>query len=174
MTRGVGPGRPSASDLLGLFPEVALVLDLAEGPPLLRLATAESCTGGLLGAVLTSRPGSSAVYVGGVVAYSNRLKKDLLGVPGAVLADRGAVSQEVAEAMADGARLRLGADVGVGITGVAGPGGSESKPAGLIFVSVADQHGVVTERLVEDRGRDANRAAAVSAALRLLQRKLAH
>lgn len=177
--RGGGGGEsPPALELLRMFPAAARVVGLAEGPPVRRLATAESCTGGLLGAVLTSRPGSSTVFVGGVVSYSNLLKETLLGVPHDLLESRGAVSAEVSVAMAIGARERLGADLGVAITGVAitgvaGPGASESKPPGLIFVSVADLDGVITERLGEDRGRAANRSSAVALALRMLESRLA-
>ena len=101
----------------------------------LTLATAESCTGGLVSARLTDVPGSSAVFVGGVVAYSNDVKAAQLGVPEAVLREHGAVSAETAAEMARGARERLGADVAVSVTGVAGPdGGTEEKPVGLVFL----------------------------------------
>jgi nicotinamide-nucleotide amidase len=101
-----------------------------------RLAAAESCTGGMLGALLTSVPGASEVFVGGVVAYSNELKRQLLGVGEALLAERGAVSEEVAAAMADGA-YGLGAECGLAVTGVAGPGGgSEAKPVGTVHIAV--------------------------------------
>lgn len=133
------------------------------------VAVAESCTGGLLGGALTAVPGSSRYVRGGVIAYANAVKESLLGVPAAVLASRGAVSEEVAVAMAAGARDRVGADVGVGITGVAGPGSEEDgKPAGLVFVAVAAPPGTQVVRLEGDRGRDGNRRGAVAAALRLL------
>ena len=104
----------------------------------LTIATAESCTGGLLAARLTDRPGSSRYVLGGVVAYANDVKVSAAGVPAELIERHGAVSQEVAEALADGARSRLGADVGVGITGVAGPdGGTPEKPVGLVWLSVA-------------------------------------
>jgi nicotinamide-nucleotide amidase len=100
------------------------------------IATGESCTGGLLAGRLTERAGSSAWVLGGVVAYANDAKSGLLGVDPALIEARGAVSSEVAEALADGARARLGADVGVGITGVAGPGGgSPGKPVGFVCFS---------------------------------------
>ena len=117
-------------------------LVLAPGPPLddlvagaladrgLTVATAESCTGGLLAARLTDRPGSSAWVLGGVAAYANAAKEQLLDVPAELLAEHGAVSPEVAAALADGARARFGADVGVGITGVAGPGRRHAGEAG--------------------------------------------
>ena len=133
------------------------------------VAVAESCTGGLLGAALTAVPGSSRYVRGGVIAYDNDVKRALLEVDGDVLQRHGAVSQEVALAMARGARRRLETDVGVGITGVAGPGAEEDgKPAGLVYVAVATPAADRVVRLDEDRGREANRAAAVTAALRLV------
>ncbi|MCW2989563.1 MAG: competence/damage-inducible protein [Solirubrobacterales bacterium] len=109
----------------------------------LTIATAESCTGGLLAARLTELAGSSEYVLGGVVVYSNEAKTALAGVDPALIAAHGAVSTEVAEALADGARSALGADVGVGITGVAGPGGgSEDKPVGLVCFSVAGPDGL--------------------------------
>lgn len=102
------------------------------------VACAESCTGGGLGARITSVPGSSAVFQGGIISYSNEAKEALLGVPRELLAAHGAVSAPVAEAMARGARERLGADYGISITGVAGPdGGTPEKPVGLVFIGVA-------------------------------------
>jgi PncC family amidohydrolase len=133
------------------------------------VAVAESCTGGLLGAALTAVPGSSRYVRGGVIAYDNDVKRALLEVDGDVLERHGAVSQEVALAMARGARRRLETDVGVGITGVAGPGAEEDgKPAGLVYVAVATPAADRVVRLDEDRGREGNRAAAVTAALRLV------
>ncbi len=129
---------------------------------------AESCTGGLLGAVLTAVPGSSAYVRGGVIAYDNAVKIDQLGVDAELIRTRGAVSEEVAAAMARGVRDRLGADVGVGITGVAGPGAEAGKPAGLVFVAIDSPGGGAVVRLDGDRGREANRAGAVRAALGLL------
>ena len=106
------------------------------------IATAESCTGGLLAGRLTDRAGSSDYVIGGLVVYSNEAKTALAGVPAALIADVGAVSVEVAAALADGARARLGADVGVGITGIAGPGGgTPTKPVGLVCLSVAGPDG---------------------------------
>jgi nicotinamide-nucleotide amidase len=104
----------------------------------LRLAVAESCTAGLVGARLADIPGSSDVLLGGVIAYADDLKRGLLGVPEALLAEHGAVSAEVAQAMAQGARAATGAEVGISVTGVAGPGGgSERKPVGLVFLHVS-------------------------------------
>ncbi|OYV95756.1 MAG: hypothetical protein B7Z68_06765 [Acidobacteria bacterium 21-70-11] len=105
-----------------------------------RLATAESCTGGLIGAAITAVAGSSAAYVGGVVSYSNLLKQRLLGVPEAMLAAHGVVSREVAEAMAAGA-CALGAECAVAVTGIAGPdGGSTEKPVGTVHIAAATPH----------------------------------
>lgn len=159
------------ADLRLCFPEAVEVVASAADRQR-QLATAESCTGGLLGAALTAVPGSSKVYRGGVVAYSNAVKVSLLGVDPALLDLLGAVSSEVAEAMATGVRSLLAADFGVGVTGVAGPGSSEAKPAGLIYVAVAGPQRAVTARLSSDRGRHRNRTAAVAEALKLLLREL--
>lgn len=133
------------------------------------LVTAESCTGGMVGARLTAVPGSSEYYLGGVVTYSNYLKQSLLGVGGSVLAGKGAVSREVAEAMARGARTSLGGDWAIAVTGVAGPGASEKKPAGLVYIAVA---GPGRKQVVEEwhfeGGRAAVRKQTVERALELL------
>jgi nicotinamide-nucleotide amidase len=106
------------------------------------LAIAESCTGGLAAELLTRVPGSSRFFLGGVVAYSNQVKTSLLGVPSELLTRHGAVSAEVARAMAEGARQRLGADLGLAFTGIAGPdGGSEQKPVGLVHWAIASESG---------------------------------
>jgi len=150
------------------FPEAA-VLGAALRAAGLRVAVAESCTGGLLGAALTASPGSSNYLRGGVIAYADDLKIALLDVAAAPLEAHGAVSAEVAVAMAEGVRHRLGADLGIAVTGVAGPSESERKPAGLIFVAVAGPGDAAprVERLDRDHGRESNRAEAVRAALRL-------
>ena len=101
------------------------------------LAVAESCTGGLLGAALTDVPGSSTYFLGGVISYADRVKVEQLGVPEATLRQHGAVSEQVAAAMASGVQRLLRADVGVSITGVAGPEAEGSKPVGLTFVGIA-------------------------------------
>jgi nicotinamide-nucleotide amidase len=112
-----------------------------------RVGLGESCTGGLLAARLTEVPGSSAYIAGGAVTYSNEAKTELLGVPAALIAEHGAVSPEVAEAMADGALARFEADLGVGITGIAGPGGgTEEKPVGYVCVCVKDASGAIIAR----------------------------
>ncbi|MCK0174154.1 competence/damage-inducible protein A [Mycolicibacterium sp. F2034L] len=138
------------------------------------IATAESCTAGLLAARLTDRAGSSAYVAGGVVSYSNAAKIELLGVPSELIDRLGAVSEPVAEAMADGALRRFGADVGVGITGIAGPGGgSEEKPVGTVCFSVrtADGRGETrTLRLPGDRADVRERSTTV--AMHMLRRLL--
>ena len=105
----------------------------------LTVAVAESCTGGLIAAAITEVPGSSGYFLGGVVSYSNSSKEALLDVPRALLEERGAVSREVAGAMASGARARFGSDLAVAVTGVAGPdGGTLDKPVGLVYLGIAD------------------------------------
>jgi nicotinamide-nucleotide amidase len=138
------------------------------------LATAESCTGGLVSARLTSVPGSSDAFVGGVVAYANEAKERELGVPRATLERHGAVSAETAAAMAEGARKRLGADVAVSVTGVAGPGGgTPEKPVGLVHVHVSGPGDAQEGRTLELPGdRSAIRARATATALHLLRRAL--
>lgn len=133
------------------------------------LATAESCTGGMVGMRLTSIPGSSAAYVGGVVAYSNRVKEAQLGVPAGLLAAHGAVSEPVALAMAEGARERFGADWAAAVTGVAGPdGGTADKPVGLVWVAVAGPEGTTARQLRLFGNREEVRARATDAVLALL------
>ena len=136
----------------------------------LRMAVAESCTGGLLGGRITAVPGSSSVFVGGVIAYDNAVKVDLLGVPTAEIAAEGAVSEGVVRSMATGARVRFGTEIGVAITGVAGPGGgTPAKPVGTVWVA-ADVMGTVTAR---GRGypgdRDEIRARSAQAALDIVR-----
>ncbi|MBM3775929.1 MAG: competence/damage-inducible protein A [Acidobacteria bacterium] len=136
------------------------------------LAVAESCTGGLLGERLTSVAGSSDYFLGGFICYSNRLKTELLGVSEQMLEEFGAVSKEVAEAMAAGARRRTGATYALAVTGVAGPGGgSEQKPVGSVFVGLADASGCQTlhRQFLGDRARI--RAFASQMALDMLRRK---
>lgn len=135
------------------------------------LAVAESCTGGLLGHWITEVPGSSAYFVGGVIAYSNEVKQHWLGVPEAVLRHFGAVSAECARAMAEGVRQRFHATVALSITGIAGPtGGPPEKPVGLTFIHLATPEGGLTERHVWPGTRHENKRASVAAALDLLRR----
>ena len=120
----------------------------------LKLALAESCTGGLVANRITNVPGSSETLLAGVVAYSNKAKTDLLGVPSALIMEHGAVSAEVAEAMASGAASRTDADIAVGITGIAGPsGGSEEKPVGLVYIALKTPGGVSSTRNMYGGGR---------------------
>jgi len=115
---------------------------LLTGPPARTIAIAESCTGGLVAARLTEAPGASAYLRGGLVVYSNEAKSSLAGVPAALIEEHGAVSEEVALALADGVRTVLGSDVGVGVTGIAGPGGgTEEKPVGLVWCAVTLSNG---------------------------------
>lgn len=135
----------------------------------LTLATAESCTGGMIAERITSVPGSSAVFLGGVVSYANAVKRDLLGVPQAVLDSLGAVSAECAEAMASGARGRLRADAAVSVTGIAGPdGGTPQKPVGLVYFGVATAKEVRSEQCLFAGGREEVRRQASERALTLL------
>ena len=149
-----------------------LVAGLLEGR---RLATAESCTAGLLAARLTDRPGSSAYVEGGVVAYANEAKTDLLGVDPALIEAHGAVSEEVAEAMALGALERFGADTAVAITGIAGPdGGTDEKPVGTVVWSVGLGDGEsLTRRALLPGDRTDIRERATTVAMHLLRRALA-
>jgi nicotinamide-nucleotide amidase len=136
----------------------------------LTLATAESCTGGLVAVRLTSVAGSSDVFLGGVVAYANEVKALELGVPEEILEDHGAVSAETAAAMAAGARERLGTDVGVSVTGIAGPGGGSSeKPVGLVYLHAEEPDGALARELDFPGDRDAIRSRAAVAALHLLR-----
>jgi nicotinamide-nucleotide amidase len=139
----------------------------------LSLATAESCTGGMVAERLTSVPGSSDVFVGSVVAYANEVKERELGVPAALLAEHGAVSEEVAVAMARGARERLGADVAVAVTGIAGPGGGTAeKPVGLVHLAVAGPDGELSATTSYPGDRDGIRRRATVTALHLVRRLL--
>ena len=135
-----------------------------------QLATAESCTGGMIGHVITQVPKSSDHYLGGIVSYSDAVKTELLGVDAELLARVGAVSPEVAEAMADGALERFpAAHLAISVTGIAGPdGGSDEKPVGLVYVGVARRGGPARiERRVWPHDRDGNKRASVLLALEL-------
>lgn len=141
----------------------------------LTLSVAESCTGGLLGHRLTNLPGSSGYFDRGVVAYSNRAKEEMLGVPRALLAAHGAVSAPVAEAMARGICRASGTPLGLAITGIAGPeGGTVAKPVGTVFVALAHPQGVETRRFLFAGGREAIKWQSAQAALDRLRRWLLH
>jgi len=150
------------------------VADLLRRPPAATIATAESCTGGLLAGRLTELAGSSDYVRGGLVVYSNEAKAELAGVDPALIEAHGAVSLEVARALADGAIERLDADVGVGVTGIAGPGGgSEDKPVGLVWLSAARRDGHRIDRKVNLPGGRADvRDRATTVALHLVRRVL--
>ncbi len=133
------------------------------------LATAESCTGGGIGAALTAVPGSSAVYVGGIVSYTNEVKEKLLSVPAELLLQRGAVSAPVAECMARGARERLCADAAVSVTGLAGPGGDEyGNPVGTVFIGYCDKNICFSKEFHFPGDRESVRSQAVLAALAVI------
>jgi PncC family amidohydrolase len=137
------------------------------------IALGESCTGGLVGHLITEVPGASAYLRGGVVAYSDAAKASLLDVPIATVKEHGAVSAQVAVAMASGARARFGADVGVAVTGISGPsGGSAQKPVGLTYVAVADAAGSEVRRFQWQGERSANKLASAGAVLDLLIERL--
>jgi nicotinamide-nucleotide amidase len=169
----------SLRDALGqyLFTEdersiAEIVLDLCRERGL-TLVTAESCTGGLVAARLTSIPGSSEVFLGSVVAYTNELKERELGVGREVLEEHGAVSAEAARAMAHGARERLGADVAVAVTGIAGPGGgTEQKPVGLVHLHAVGPSREKARRIDLPGDREMIRGRATAAALHLVRRLL--
>jgi len=132
-------------------------------------ATAESCTGGLVGGAITSVSGSSEVFLGGIISYANEVKMNVLGVPREVLDSVGAVSSECAAAMAEGARRLTGADVAVSTTGIAGPGGgSAEKPVGLVWFGLATAEGTRTEKAIFRGDREGVRANAVTHALGML------
>ena len=135
----------------------------------LTCATAESCTGGGVGSAITAVPGSSAVFAGGVISYSNDVKHDILGVRSETLASVGAVSPQVAAQMAEGARRLLKTDLAVSLTGIAGPGGgSDEKPVGLVWFGLATKDGVRTEKAIFRGDREAVRKAAIVHALGML------
>ncbi len=151
-----------------------LILDDAEQARL-KIATAESCTGGLLAALFTEIPGSSSVFERGFVTYSNRAKEEMLGVPGDALADYGAVSEPVARMMAEGALGNSRANIAIGITGVAGPGGgTKMKPVGTVHIACArENRAIIHEHLqLGEISRDAIRMAAVETALGLIQAQM--
>jgi competence/damage-inducible protein CinA-like protein len=150
-----------------------IVAELFLGPPLRTVAVAESCTGGLMAGRLTDRAGSSAYVLGGAVVYSNEAKVALADVPAELIASVGAVSPEVARALADGARGRFDADVGIGITGIAGPGGgTPDKPVGMVCVCVASASDRLERTLQLPGGRAVVRDRTTTAVMHLLRRLL--
>lgn len=160
-------GEDDTAEAVGRVWETRLVAACKERG--VKVATAESCTGGLVATRITSVPGSSSVFLGGVVSYANAVKSELLGVPQELLGRAGAVSAECAEAMAVGVRERLGADVAVSVTGIAGPdGGTPLKPVGLVYFGVATAAGVKSERQQFAGDREAVRLQATDRALALL------
>ncbi len=178
MTR---PEPAPAPTIVDPVPDAAARAACAAAPPLearlqrllgdgrLTVAAAESCSGGEIAHRITAVAGSSAYFLGSIVAYANGAKRDLLGVPDAVLAERGAVSAECAAAMAEGARRVFGADLAVSTTGIAGPGGATArKPVGLVFVALAGPAETTVEEHRFAGDRRAVVAAAAEAALRLL------
>ena len=133
------------------------------------LVTAESCTGGGIGAALTSVPGSSNVYKGGIICYTNEVKIHQLGVSAEAISRVGAVSAEVAQAMAIGARKVMDADIAVSVTGLAGPGGDEfGNPVGTVYIGYADDKDCVSERFLFNGDRESVRKQAIEAALKIL------
>jgi len=137
------------------------------------LAVAESCTGGKLGDMITEVPGSSDYFLGGVISYSNDAKANILGVDRATLEAKGAVSEEVALQMAAGARRALGADIGVGITGVAGPrGGTATKPVGLVYIAVSSGEASVCKRNLFKGSRSSIKNQSAEKALAMLKELL--
>jgi len=138
------------------------------------IALGESCTGGLLGHRLTQVPGSSDYFLGGVVAYAYDSKERLLGVRHQTLYDHGAVSRETAIEMARGARLTFGADLGVAVTGIAGPGGGiPDKPVGSTWIAVSTRTGDLAEHFLWQGDRTSNKESAANAALKLILRVIA-
>ena len=133
------------------------------------LVTAESCTGGGIGSEITSVAGSSSVYKGGIISYCNEIKESVLGVPSDILEKQGAVSAQVAEFMAVGVRNVMNADVGVSVTGLAGPGGDDfGNPIGTVFIGYADENIRFAKEYHFDGNRESIRMRAIEAALKLV------
>jgi PncC family amidohydrolase len=156
------PAEPSLEELAARLQQVALARGIT-------VATAESCTGGLVGHAITMVAGSSGYYRGGVVGYADEVKVAVLFVPAAAIERHGAVSAQVAVAMAEGVRRLVGCDYGVAVTGVAGPdGGSDAKPVGLTYVAAAGPDGHEVRRHSWDGDRTGNKERSAGAALQLL------
>ena len=142
------------------------VISLLQGKT---LVTAESLTGGGIGAALTAVSGSSAVYKGGIISYTNEVKHQLLGVPADTLEQFGAVSEPVARAMAEGARKALQADVAVSVTGLAGPGGDDyGNPVGTVYIGYSDENGTVSKHCLFNGDRESIRNQTIETALQLI------
>ena len=142
------------------------VLDCLKGKT---LVTAESCTGGMIGSLLTAVPGSSSVYKGGIISYTNQVKEAQLGVPADMLSQFGAVSENVAKAMAQGAAQKLDADIAVSVTGLAGPDGDGSiNPVGTVFIGYSDANICFARKFCFDGNRQQVRIAAAEQALRIV------
>lgn len=164
---GIRSAAPAA-DRFPPLPAATTLVELLKANGL-ACATAESCTGGGIGAAITSVPGSSAVYLGGVVSYANSVKEHVLGVSAETLAAAGAVSSETAAQMADGARRLTGADIAVSVTGIAGPdGGTPEKPVGLVWFGLSTKKGTRTEKAIFPGDRETVRRLAVVHALGML------
>jgi len=141
----------------------------------LTLAVAESCTGGLLGSMITSVPGSSAYFLGGAVTYCNDAKEGLLNIPKQIMIENGAVSEETAVGMADGARRLFGSDLSISITGVAGPGGgTAAKPVGLVWIGISSEKETFARTHLFSGSREKVRSAAAEKAMELLMDSLVH
>lgn len=163
---GLGGGSAASRPHVDPAAEALGVVLAGEG---LTVSVAESCTGGMVGAVITDRPGSSAYFLGGVIAYADEAKRDELGVPAALLTRYGAVSREVALAMAEGARQRFGTSLAVSTTGIAGPDSDGSaKPVGLTYIAIASDWGKRCEEYMFTGDRWSNRKQATTQALELL------
>ncbi len=135
----------------------------------LKIATAESCTGGLIGHTITGVPGSSEYYEGGIISYSNEMKMRFLGVREQTLKEHGAVSEQTAREMSEGVRKATGADIGISTTGIAGPGGgTEEKPVGLVYISLATEGETKVEKHIFHGNREENKEHTCRAALSLL------
>jgi len=174
MAEAARSGADSTGDELRPLVELCQAIQALMTARGLTLATAESCTGGLIGHLLTEVSGSSDYYVGGLISYSNELKEAELGVEAETLARHGAVSAQTCVAMADGARRRYRASMAVAVTGIAGPsGGSEAKPVGLTYVGLADETGHEVRRHVWDSDRHGNKTLSAQAALELVLERLA-
>lgn len=165
LARALGSGRVDA-----LLAEGVGKLLRSKG---LTVSVAESCTGGRLGDMLTDVPGSSDYFLGGIISYSNDAKVSLLGVNSRTLKAKGAVSEEVAVQMAVGARTKFGADIGIGITGVAGPaGGTPTKPVGLVYVAVSSRESSECSRNVFRGSRSSIKDQSARKALEMLEKFL--